>query len=473
VALAPTATAGPYDGLLQPLPADTNTLLLVDAKAAFASPLARGEKWADDSFQRYRSGLGLVPPETEAVVVASSVNLSSMTRANQLALLRARNAPTAKDLAAREGGTIDDLGGQLVVLSPRNAYLCNLPGSSIAVLYPADRQVMARWLQTSKAAKGPSLSPYLTAAAGSDATVVIAVDLADSLDPGLLRARLPFSPAVVRQRGVDVRLVAGFLASVRGLTFTAKVTDRIVGTIRIDFGSAVGLYQRITKELFLEVLDEEGIAIPGMAAWETTFEEKAVTLSGSMTTADLRRVLSLFAFPDPAAEDDPKQTPNQVSVPATQRYLGAASVVLGDLRKTKDSPDYVKTATWHEKAADQLEHLGRKAVDPVAAEATFECARRLRAIAASLRGVPIDLDALSKQAYYRTSPNYGVGLNWRGFGGLVVGPNHVDTNYAKIREAQAKVIADDQQRRVDVWSQIDQIQTEARRKLGDKYKVPF
>jgi hypothetical protein len=251
------------------------------------------------------------------------------------------------------------------------------------------------------------------------------------------------------------------------------VTDKIVGSIRVDFNAPIGLYKKIAKELFLEVLDDEGIAIPGLVAWETAYDDKSMTLTGSLSTTDLRRILSLFAFPNPAEEDDSKQPIMQVSVPATQRYLGAAEVVLDDLRKKKDSPDYVKTATWHEKAADQLDHLSRKSVDPIASEAVYASAQRLRAIGASLRGVPIDVDALGKQAYYRSSPNYGVGLSWRGFGGLVVGQNTVDTNYGQIRTAQQKVIEDDKQRRFEVWGQIDQLQAEARKKLSAKHKVPF
>ena len=74
LACAARLTAGPYDDLLKVVPPNANTLVLVNAKSAFSSPLARAEKWSDDYFKRYRAGVGFVPPESEAVVVASEVS---------------------------------------------------------------------------------------------------------------------------------------------------------------------------------------------------------------------------------------------------------------------------------------------------------------------------------------------------------------------------------------------------------------
>src|SRR5205085_8131893 len=139
------------------------------------------------------------------------------------------------------------------------------------------------------------------------------------------------------------------------------------------------LFKATLHDLLVELIDEQGIAVPGFDKWDTAYTDTSMTMSGRLTTADLRRILSLFAFPGAAGEDDPKAG-NEVSVPATQRYLAAVQSILDDVRKMKDSADYAKTATWHEKAADQIDQLSRRAVDPVAAAAAFESSRRLRAI---------------------------------------------------------------------------------------------
>src|SRR5205823_1130982 len=92
------------------------------------------------------------------------------------------------------------------------------------------------------------------------------------------------------------------------------------------------------------------------------------------------------------------------SVPATKRYLAAIDNVLSDIKNLKEGKNYEKTATWHLKAADQIDQLSTLGVDPLAASAAQQTSNRLRAIGASLRGVPIDVDALSKQQSYSFTP---------------------------------------------------------------------
>jgi hypothetical protein len=469
-------SAGPYDDMLKAVPPNTNTLVLVNVKAAYASPLGKSEKWADSYFHRYRAGIGFVPPDAEAVVVASEVNLTSMTRDHQIGLVKVQNLPNMRDLAARVGGSSDRLGDQVATLSPQDVYYIGLPGSILAGVYPANRQAATRWVKYATKSKTVDLAPYLKKAvegAGDD-VLTIAVDLTDSADQVLLKAALPASPAVVRQTGVNVDLVSKFVSSVQGLTFSVKVGDGIRGSVRLDFGQEIDLYKRITKELFLELLDYAGVAIPGMTGWEATYGERSMTLSGSLTATDLRRILSLFSFPGPTDEDDPKVNPGEVSVPATKRYLAAVDVILSDLRKAKDTPDYLKTATWNEKAAAQLDQLGRRAVDPIAITAAYDAAKRLRALAGSLRGVPIDLEAVGKEAYIFGSSNVGWGVGWWGVRpAWLGGGGSVQTNLPQVWKQQQKIVDDDKRKRAETWIQIDELLADARQRLTDKHKTRF
>ena len=104
----------------------------------------------------------------------------------------------------------------------------------------------------------------------------------------------------------------------------------------------------------------------------------------------------------------------------------------------------------------------------------YDAARRIRAVAASLRGVPIDVNALSQKGYYRYErqayPYWGGWWNWRAY---AFAPTHLETNYFQVRGEMAKVIANDQKKRIETWAQIDQLVSEARRKLNDKYKSGF
>ncbi len=319
--LSGTATAaGPYDDLLQHVPSHTNTLALIDVKAAFASPLAKKEKWDEKGTPDNRGGLGFVPRDAELVVIAADVNFNTLSRDAQIGLVKVRNVPTMRDVATREGGTSDEIADRLAVLSPRDIYITTLSASELAVVYPADRQYTARWLRAVKAKKTGDLSPYLKKVAdkAADSTLTIALDLEDMVDKTILKVTLPASPSVNKVKGLDINLLSIFLSGIKGITFSAKVTDSITGSLAVEFVGDPSRYRKTLPDLFRELIEGQGIAIDGFEGWEPKFTETTMTLTGSLTTADLKRIISLFAFPSPAGERDPDVKGNAPSVGMTK-----------------------------------------------------------------------------------------------------------------------------------------------------------
>lgn len=473
---APAPAAGPFDELLPAVSPNTNTLVLINVQAAMASPLAKAEKWSEAAQRDSRGAFGFIPPETSVAVIASEVNLSSMSRDFQVGLVRMRNVPSMRELASREGGTTDEIAGRISVLSPRDVYFTTLSGSELAAVFPADRQYTARWIRQAMAAKEPRIVPYLKKVvdAAADATVTIGVDLQDAVDPTIIRFGLGVSPVMVKHKGANLDNLARFIARVQGLTFTAKVTDAVAGTVRVDFGFDPAPFRNFLKDLFLELVDSFGISIAGMEKWEAKFDATSMTLTGRMDPADLRRVVSLFSFPSASPEDTPPpKDKDEASGPATQRYMAAVGAILADIRKVRDTGNFEKSATWHDQSAAQIEQLSRLHVDKIAVDAAFEAAKRLRAIGASLRGVPINLEALQQQGYAAAAQS----ITWNGgWGGWWGGWRSWGINPGPIFELQgrmAQVVADDQKNRLQAWSQIDQMMIEARKKLTDKYKLTF
>jgi hypothetical protein len=477
IATGTARAAGPYDDLLKYAPPTANTVALIDVKGAFASPLARAEKWGERGQPDNRGGLGFVPRDAEAVLIAADVNLTAMTRDCQFGLVKVGSLPNMRDLATREGGSVDEIAGQVAALSPRDVYFTALPGATLVAVYPADRQYTARYLKAAAAKKTGQLSPYLQkAAAGAAAnTVTVAVDLEDAVDNNVLKLALLASPAVAKVKAADVGLLAGFLAQVKGLTFSATVTDAITARIAVDFPIEPARFRKTLPDLLREVIEGQGVAIEGFEHWKAEFTDTTMTLSGPIATADLKRIVSLFAFPQPAGEPEAAKGPAPTAA-ATKRYLQAADVILTDISRIKASATYEKTATWHDKAADQLRQLSRQNVDPAAAAAVDEAAKRLRAIGQSLRGVPIDTDALANQAYLFAGGGNSVRVvpTWWGLRTAVVAnPVFLDTNIPKIRAEMTRVVAADQKRRAETWEQINRIVSDAKRALTEKYKSPF
>lgn len=474
----PLATAaGPFDALLPAVPPQANLLVLLDVRAALSSPLARAEDWIGDVAKRHRSGFSVVPPAAEAFVVASQLNLSAMTRDFQIGLIRLPAVPSLRALAERENGTVSDIAGQAVALSPRDVYFATPRANTLAAVYPADRQATARWLRHAGPARGVELAPYLKEAADAAAapgrTMTVAVDLSEAVDPVLLRLGLAGSPIVIKNKNLNVAGLARLVASARGLTFTADVTDAIAGRIRIDFGFDPTPFRGVLKDLFLELLNDQGASLASIEGWPATFEGNSMTLAGPMPTEDLRRVLSLFAFPTAGGDEPPAAKEGAVSVAATQRYLAAVEVVLADIRRTRQNKDYNRTATWHEKAAAQIDQISRIGIDPVAGKAAEAAANRLRAIAGSLRGVPIDTEQLEAKSYAYSQRMWGWGGWWNVRASLLFSPSFVDTNIPEIQAKIAKVVEDDKDRRAKLWNEIDQGMSAARNELMEKYKAKF
>lgn len=467
---------GPYDDLLKNVPNNTNTLVLIDAQGALASPIAKAEKWAEKG-RNDRGGLGFIPSDAEVVVIAADVNLNSLERACQIGLVKvSHNVPEMRDLAFQENGTMDEIAGRLAVLSPRNVYFTTVPGAKFVAVYPADRQFTARYLKAIKAEKTGNLSPYLASAVKkSDGNAVtIAVDLEDVLDKTLLKITLGASPSVTKVKTADVNLVAAFLAGTKGMTFNAKIGEAITGSFAIEFSGDPSDFKRTLPDLFREVLEGQGIAISGFGTWEPKFDGNTMTLTGPLSSGDLKRLISLFAFPQLPGDPDPKIKGNEISVDMTKRYLQAVDTIVAETKALQKSPDYNKMATWHDKAADQIDHLSRRGVDQIASDAAYATSRRLRAVAQSLRGVPIDKKALEGQEYYYYSGGgWGVGGGWFGWRPYWNGGGYLQTNIPEIQGQIAKLIADDEKERLAAWSDIARILQDARRKLGDKYKMDF
>jgi hypothetical protein len=470
----PASAASPYDDLLKHVPSDTNTLVLIDVKGALNSQLAKVEQWNEKGQRDNRGGLGFVPADAEVVVIAASINMNSMSRDAQLGLVKVRNVPTMRELANREGGTNDEIAERLAVLSPRNVYFTTLSGSELACIYPADRQYTARWLRSVKAKKTGELSPFLqkVVANSTGNNLTIALDLEDVVDKHIIKMALKTSPVIAKTKDLDLDLLSLLLAGIKGMTFSANVSDSIRGTITIEFVGDPSRYRNTLPDLFRELLQGQGIAMDYLEAWNKKFTDNTLTLSGPMTTMDVRRLLSLFAFPGQLGEPDPMVAGKEPSVGMTKRYIAAVDAILGDIQKLKSSDNYEKTATWHDKAATQIDQLSRQSVDPIATQAAYQVAQRLRATADSLRGVPINAQALENQAYSYVQPSIGAfpggPFGWSPFVG-----GQLQTNIPQIQNEIAKVVADDAKRRTEIWSQMERILGEARRKLTDKYKTDF
>ena len=472
--LATAASAGPFDTMLSVVPATANTLVLIDVPAIYASPLAKSLKWSDAYAARFKAGMNTVPPDAQRIAIACATNMHTMRREWQLVLTQVRQVANAREIAARESGKLDEIAGRFAVLSPRDVYFTTISEQQSAAWYPANRQLLSHWLRNVpewQKRPEPVLSAQLKSAVGAmDKTepILIAFDLTDAFDMESIRAALDDSPVVAAANPNRAGL-AKTLASLRGVSLAIAMTDALTGTIRVDFGLDPSLYKGVMKNLFLEALEDEGAAIGDLTDWTATFTNTSMMLKGKLDPAIMAHLLALFEFPSESepAEAAPPMDIAKTNAELTKKYFRAVIDIIEEVRRSKTRKDYLKTATWHETYAHKIEHLSTRFVDPEATKFGLATAERLRAIAASQRGVPLDADRIAAGAFTYTYRN----PYWRGWAGR--GPTAVLSNAPAKRGEIAKVIADDEKNRQQIWSQIEKSIAEARVNLTAKYGNGF
>src|SRR5947209_8348522 len=157
--------ADPFQEILKDIPDNANALLLIDVQAIHQSPLGVKENWGKDHEQNYLSGATSIPPSVNRMAVAAQFNPTALESAWKIGLFELRDNITLEQLARTQNGSLDQVAGQQVVLSPRNAY-CFIPAPrTVGLQRPANRQEMARWVRFTKQNKQVVISPYLQQAA--------------------------------------------------------------------------------------------------------------------------------------------------------------------------------------------------------------------------------------------------------------------------------------------------------------------
>jgi hypothetical protein len=451
------ALAGPFDDAIQTVPPSANVIALVNVKGLIDSPVGKKAGWAGRLEERARSGIGLVPPNTERLLVAGQLNLAGGAWTWKAAVLEGAGLPTIGDVVPSAKADADELDGYPVALSPRGVYFVGLkPGERLAVFQPTNRQALGRW--TAHLAGGEKPAKYIADAVKATAAnqVVIALDLTHAIDPVAAREIAAALFSVV-DKGVDPAAFGKFLSRARGVTFTARATDTgLRGSLRLDFSDNPLKFEKLLRAAVVETLAGAGAELPDIAKWQTSFGEYSFTMSGSLAPESLEQVLGTFSFPQVG---EPKG-PAAPSGPATRRYIDSVRGISEDVRKLAQTSKPEKTVLWHETGAKKIEHLDPRGVDPEAMKYGLEVAGRLKAIAGSLRGVPIDLDRLAR-SMYAIEVVRPFGWWWGG--------TDFQTNVPEVRNQMAKVIADDQKNRQQLWTQIESSYSAVRQKLAAKY----
>src|SRR5687767_10677626 len=123
LAALPTARADDLAELLNRVPADMNTVAVINAREINKAPRAVREKWKENHETEYLAGAIAVPGWVPVVVIAADLHPGAVARARSLALFPADGSVSAESIARRENGEVQTAGDATVVLSPHRGYM--------------------------------------------------------------------------------------------------------------------------------------------------------------------------------------------------------------------------------------------------------------------------------------------------------------------------------------------------------------
>ncbi len=468
---------------------DANVVAVLRTAQMRRSARAVREKWAQNPHVDPISGASDIPYWVDVAWLAAQAYPGRTEKEWTTAVVTLPLGSDFATLIETEDSEIQTLAGKRAIQSSRDAYFVELNSQVLGVMTPALRQEAARWVHSIDEGHIAPLSEYLQSASRSEKHVVIALDMADMLDPILLRWRFE-SAAALRGKQSEIDAYVELFSGLQGVRFEAQVDDDIQAALRIDFSSDVGAAGNDIKSLFLEWLADEKAALDEFETCDMRTAGSAVIFEMELSDSSLQRILSLVLPPPPSRQESQATTtttqadrpattkrPTRTSSPldASKSYYAAVNRIIEDLqRANRRAKNYSNTATWHDNFARKIDNLPLRGVDRELADYGAGVSSNLRALAASLRGVAVEVNAGNRSVTYdvQYNPGYAAVSIWGGVG--YRNPSRrVTSNLQDVREKQAAAVTAGSKERQQIWQIIQDDQNRIRRRMLDKYGVDF
>ena len=360
---------GQFDHLLKYLPDNTNALYLLNTEKIFQSDLAKKQDFAK-RYDELRNEMPLaMPPDAKRFILAANMNLSRVQPDSETVIVELTQDRKIETIAKATGGTIDEIAGkQCVVVG--DIYIVQFSDRVVGAMWPSDRQHIAQWIRIAKRRTEGRLSPYLKKAiaytrdVGTEA--ILALDLTDSLPPSRFREALKRSKSL---SGTDVNrnTLVDLLTSIEGVILGVKVTDKLNGRLKVDFGRDALPLKPFAQKMLLEALANTGSMIDEFEEWEPVVKKNEVSIRGTLTESGVRKILSLMSVDTSgvAVENkDDDNTPDLVSDLATSKYVATIEKRLGDLFNADTSTSTLRERLlWVQNYARGIDRLSSRNVN--------------------------------------------------------------------------------------------------------------
>jgi hypothetical protein len=369
---AATAARANFKTMGDRLPAGSNAIIAVNVEKVLATPMAQTEQWAQTSAAAWANQPLMIPPGASRVLMAAEVRTDSMEPYWELSLIEMNKLPDMKQLAQAERGHVDRIWDKDSVFSPNNAYFVAMDPKTLASITPANRAAIAKWLRapTTQPSRAGVSSDYLQkvlAGLNDQTHIVMAMDLEGAFGVPRIRRWLDDNDI----KGIDPKMLdeaARILGTMNGITLNVAINADARGRAIVDFDRDATMLAPAAKQIMAGVLDAAGMHLDDLDQWNFAAVGKQVTMDGPLSTAALRKLLSIVQSPLPAATvaaapgaGAGADTNPADPAAASQRYYKAICTMLDNFRPGSSASE---SATWARATSKRIEQLPILNVDP-------------------------------------------------------------------------------------------------------------
>lgn len=486
--------------LLAKVPDHFNSVIYVNLEGLNNSPLGKKEDWAGKSAREYAEGTGILPPTLKQVIFTRHLDMSGRESSMEIGLAETNVDVSLDRIKAMQKGDIDMVAGKQVLLSPRG-YFVPLETRMMALLANTNKQYAAQWIRSNASKKQITLPEHVKQAIqkGSEkAQLVMLLNLSDLIETPVARARLQKSKALTG-KPVDRDLLARLIGSCSLVRLEVTTGEDIQFSLSLDFEQPINKSGEYLAALLNETLTEMGLEQEEFTKAKVVSGEKSVSLQGKLGYATLRHLMllatpsgstmeakMLVKAPAEAPAKAPEKQPEDPKLTASMKYYKAANKLYDEfLTSARASGNYERTALLCDTYTKKMDRLDLIDVDPELINFCGRTTDRMRAIAASLRGVSIEVNSLEAQIRTRTYINPTPPINYFSIfsypypGGWAWGnysnANSIqtDTNLPEVIAAQQKVIAAGDKDRQELLKQIENDRVATRKKMTVQFKTEF
>ena len=462
--------------LLKYMPADVNTISIIRVSEILQSPRAVQENWKEKHESEFLAGSARIPPWVEVLVRSTLVRSGNLGTVMSVSVAPEPENVSLEKLFPKDKVQTDTVSGTRALRSPRG-YLAEVAPGILGFMAPPDRQAFSFWLKDRRKDPEIQLPKYLSEVSQAyKPHILFAVNLQELLDPVAMSHRVA-SSKVLEGKTAEQKAVTHLLARLKGMRLAMQIDKEIHAALAFDFDGATVPEASYLKPLLAELLDDAGAHIDEVETADVKIEPTSVVLSSQLADGSFRRLMTLILTPVSVQQKD--YTPPQAKAPpseaeATQKYFTLVNNTIRDLQVLNHSAkEYNKTATWHDNYARKIGEFPTDNVDPEVVQYGHDMASALRALAASLRGVPTEVNHLENHINYQINVGaYGPAGTWTAWG-YNPAPWEVSSNLQETRAAQDDAVEKGSSQRDQIWKSMVSERESTQGRMSQKYNVKF